>query len=212
MPIWQLPCYYDYIGSYDPCGRRGHTTDRCFWLGGGMEGQFLSWWGKKGGGAAKGSSTATAANVATTPNTNVTTTANSMVVTEHTEHHVLATIATADPTSEPVTYADTAASDHCWINREDFDMYQPLASCEGLGAPVGSTFPIAGVGTVRKSITHNGKQIALTFENSLHTPTLQHNLVSIGRLDRAGYSATFGGGGVNFHDPKIYSCRVMGEE
>ena len=158
-----------------------------------MEGQFPSWWGKKGGGAAKGSSTATAANIATTPNTNVMTMANSVVVTEHMEHHVLATIVTADPTGEPVTYADMAASDHCWINREDFDTYQPLASREGSGAPVGSTFPIAGVGTIRKSITHNGKQIALTFENSLHTPTLQHNLVSIGRLDRAGYSATFGG-------------------
>ena len=103
---------------------------------------------------------------------------------------------------EPVTYADMAASDHCWINREDFDTYQPLASREGAGAPVGSTFPIAGVGTVRKSVTHNGKQVALTFENSLHTPTLQHNLVSIGRLDRVGYSATFGGGKVMFHDPK----------
>jgi hypothetical protein len=184
------------------CGHRGHIMDRCFWPGGGMEGQFPSWWGKKGGGAAKGSSTATAANIATTPNTNVTTMANSVVVTEHTEHHVLATIATADPTGEPITYADTAASDHCWINREDFDTYQPLASCEGSGAPVGSTFPIAGVGTVRKSITHNGKQITLTFENSLHTPMLQHNLISIGHLDCARYSATFRGGGVNFHDPK----------
>jgi hypothetical protein len=94
------------------------------------------------------------------------------------------------------------ASDHCWTNREDFDTYQPLNSCEGAGAPVGSTFPIAGVGTIRKSITHNGKQVALIFENSLHTPMLQHNLVSIGHLDHVGYSATFSGGKVMFHDLK----------
>jgi hypothetical protein len=126
-------------------------------------------------------------------------TANSVVVTEH---QVLATIVMEDPTGEPIMYTDVAASDHCWINRDDFNTYQPLTSPKGVGAPVRSTFPIAGVGTVRKSITCNRKQVALTFENSLHTPMLQHNLVSIGCLDCAGYSATFSGGKVTFHDPK----------
>jgi hypothetical protein len=30
------------------CGCTGHTIDRCFKPGGGMEGQYLEWWKKKG--------------------------------------------------------------------------------------------------------------------------------------------------------------------
>ncbi|KAF8811478.1 hypothetical protein BYT27DRAFT_7069614, partial [Phlegmacium glaucopus] len=30
------------------CGRVGHTVDKCFKPGGGMEGQYPDWWRKKG--------------------------------------------------------------------------------------------------------------------------------------------------------------------
>jgi hypothetical protein len=38
--------------------------------------------------------------------------------------------------------------------------------------------------------------VNLVFENAIHAPDLNHNLISIGRLDKAGCYAVFGGGGM----------------
>jgi len=61
-------------------------------------------------------------------------------------------------------------------------------------------FDIHGTGMVSKQVVFDGKVINITFENALHTPGLSHNLMSIGRLDRAGCYSIFGGGGVTFVD------------
>jgi hypothetical protein len=46
--------------------------------------------------------------------------------------------------------------------------------------------------------THSAYQrvISLIFDNAIHAPDLNHNLISIGRLDKAGCYSVFGGGGM----------------
>ena len=101
---------------------------------------------------------------------------------------------------EILTYADSAASDHCFVDAKDFTEYKPV---ERKGATAsGEDFAIAGVGTVRKSVMVDGRWVTLSFSDALHTPDLAHNLISIGCLDRRGCSVSFGGGKAIFVDPK----------
>ena len=48
------------------------------------------------------------------------------------------------------------------------------------------TFRILGCGKVRKWVKYGDEVIEITFENALHAPELDHNLVSIGSLVRKG--------------------------
>ena len=98
------------------------------------------------------------------------------------------------------TYADSAASDHCFVSVSDFSTYVPLNEKKGTTATAGGTFKIHGMGTVRKWVNFNGKIINLTLTDTLHTPELSHNLISIGRLDKAGCYTVFGGSEVIFID------------
>ena len=52
----------------------------------------------------------------------------------------------------------------------------------------------------------NGQVILLAFENAIHAPDLNHNLISIGRLDKAGCYSVLGGGGMTClnHDGKPF--------
>ncbi|PPR04698.1 LOW QUALITY PROTEIN: hypothetical protein CVT26_015022 [Gymnopilus dilepis] len=61
---------------------------------------------------------------------------------------------------------------------------------------VGSGFWVMVVRTIITA----GKRVTLTL-NSIHTPDLVANLVSIGRFDKAGFTVTFGSGKVEFRDP-----------
>lgn len=102
------------------CRRIGHTIDQCFKPGGGMEGQYPNWWKKKGN----------ANQQANTPNqTNVMTR-----LSPHIEPRI-------------ITYADSAASDHCFVNINDFSTYQSFEGKCGMTATTGGDFVIRGTGT-----------------------------------------------------------------
>jgi hypothetical protein len=86
--------------------------------------------------------------------------------------------------SNPITsYADSAASDHCFVRRDDFSTYTPCTGCQGAMATDG-TFSMLGMGIVKKLAIFNGQRVNLTFENAVHTLSLSHNLISIGQLDK----------------------------
>ncbi|KAJ7585784.1 hypothetical protein C8J56DRAFT_1053091 [Mycena floridula] len=55
-------------------------------------------------------------------------------------------------------------------------------------------FDILGEGTVIKEFVEGGTTHQLSFENMIHTPNLTANLISIRKLDEAGFNITFGGG------------------
>ena len=100
------------------------------------------------------------------------------------------------------TYADSAASDHFFIDIVDFESYEPYTGKNGSTTENGRTFTIYGKGNVRKCWVYNGKVITLLFKDVLHCPTLSHNLISIVKLDKGGYYTIFGGGGATFVNPK----------
>lgn len=53
-----------------------------------------------------------------------------------------------------ITYADSGASNHCFVNRGNFTTYQSLDNMTGQTAEIGSRFHILGKGTVQKFINN----------------------------------------------------------
>ena len=74
--------------------------------------------------------------------------------------------------------------------------YKPFHDKDGDTAARGGKFRISGTGHVEKCVIFDGCIILLAFENAIHAPDLNHNLISIGRLDKAGCYSVFGGGGM----------------
>ncbi|KAF5375887.1 hypothetical protein D9615_008209 [Tricholomella constricta] len=111
---------------------------------------------------------------------------------------------TAFITTHPIhTFADSGASDHCFVDRAAFSEYEAFTTPHtGQAANKGGTFTILGRGTVKFTVKVEGKISHLLFKSALHTPSLAANLVSIARFDAAGYSITFSSGRANFTDPQ----------
>ncbi|KAF8811477.1 hypothetical protein BYT27DRAFT_7089455, partial [Phlegmacium glaucopus] len=80
------------------------------------------------------------------------------------------------PQRQVVTFADSACSDHCFVNKSDFTAYKPFHDKDGDTAARGGKFKISGTGRVEKRIIFDGRVISLAFENAIHAPDLNHNL------------------------------------
>ncbi|KAF8801429.1 hypothetical protein BYT27DRAFT_7004731, partial [Phlegmacium glaucopus] len=80
------------------------------------------------------------------------------------------------PQRQVVTFADSACSDHCFINKSDFITYKSFHDKDGDTAARGGKFKIHGTGRVEKQVIFDGRIISLVFENAMHTPNLNHNL------------------------------------
>ncbi|KAF5319679.1 hypothetical protein D9619_008900 [Psilocybe cf. subviscida] len=178
------------------CSKPGHELATCFQKGGGKEGQFPEWWrGKKVGSAAQTTASATTTHVAASA---IASTNEDSFYAFSTQHATSVTARNADGSLK--TFGDSAASDHYFAARADFHDYVEEARMGETAT--GEKFRILGRGTVRKVSVVNGKRINISFMNVLHAPDFTHNLVSIGRLDRGGYTVQFGGGKVSFLDQK----------
>ena len=176
------------------CGQIGHTIDKCFESGGGMEGQYPDWWRKKG--TSNNSNTQKPK-----PTANITTTDSPVGATSgSSKFYVLVTdtnpFQVNIPQYQVITFADSACSSHCFVNKSDFTTYKPFHNKDGYTAAEGGKFKISRTGQVEKQVVFDGWVISLAFENAIHTPDLNHNLISIGWLDKAGCYSVFGGGGM----------------
>jgi hypothetical protein len=164
------------------CERTGHIAADCFRKGGGKEGQYPAWWkGKKD-----------------TDSPSKSTTANSAV------GHITQSYALASSSTNPdrgKTYADSAASDNFFKDRDAFETYTP---CDRVGQSSESDTPlrIIGTGKAKKTFIHDGKEVIVTFENALHCPNIAYNLVSISEADKKGCKVIFGDGKAKFYSPK----------
>ncbi|KAG5726156.1 hypothetical protein E4T56_gene2140, partial [Termitomyces sp. T112] len=150
-----------------------------------MEGQYPDWW-RKGCGA-----TTTPATPSTPQATSATTPqANSAVTSANNADNprclAFSTLTSTTGENGPVTYADSAASQHFFTDRWDFVMYHEPSAGNKFGRTARGTFDIAGCGRVRKWVKYDGAVIEVTFEDALHAPGLDHNLVSIGCLVKKG--------------------------
>ncbi|KAF5328838.1 hypothetical protein D9619_011448 [Psilocybe cf. subviscida] len=178
------------------CGKAGHELTTCFQKGGSKEGQFPEWWrGKKVSGGTQTAASATTTHIAASA---IASTNDDNFYAFSTQHANSATSRNRDGSLK--TFGNSAASDHYFGARADFHDY---VAEERVGeTATGEKFRILGRGTVRKVSVVNGKRINISFMNVLHAPDFTHNLVSIGRLDRAGYTIQFAGGKVAVLDQK----------
>ena len=205
--------------------RSTHTTNNCYWPGGGKEGQFPPNFGQR--------SKANIATADTTPSGSSTMVSNT-TTSGQSNHFVLSAripsnsrlsgilidglvpeqsgTSTDDLTNVPhtaliskafqtlgkgkvLTFMDSGASDTMFVSKDDFSEYHPIVPRTGDSAKaVEGHFEIVGEGNVVQRYKVDGKEREITYTRALHAPTLNANLVSIGALDKAGITTTFGGG------------------
>lgn len=180
--------------------RSTHTTSNCYWPGGGKEGQFPPNFGQR-----------SKANVAAAPSPG-----------QPPEHFVLSAqvpdtpgrsgiLIDTETNDAPIalisqgfrnfrmgklpTFMDSGASDTTFVLRDVFSEYKSITPRAGDSAKaIDGGFEIIGEGNVVQCYQVNGKERKVTYTNALHAPTLNANLVSIGALNRAGLTTTFGNG------------------
>lgn len=180
--------------------RSTHTTSNCYWPGGGKEGQFPPNFGQR-----------SKANAATTPSPG-----------QPPEHFVLSArvpktpgrsgiLIDAETNDAPIaliskgfrnfrmgkvpTFMDSGASDTMFVLKDVFSEYKSITPRAGDSAKaIDGGFEIIGEGNVVQCYQVNGKERKVTYTHALHAPTLNANLVSIGALDKAGLTTTFGNG------------------
>ncbi|KAJ3807953.1 hypothetical protein F5876DRAFT_79216 [Lentinula aff. lateritia] len=194
---------------------RGHTIEKCWSLGGGIQGQYPEWW--KGKRTVPLPGTTPTAHIAVPgsgvilPGTHLALMAenrplkdilreNLPSIQRATQCAGLITAGVPDSMSS-VLFADSGATAHFFKNRANFTEYEKVSDSVGQSAKEGSGFKIVGVGNVLINVVHNGRSNTLTFRNSYHSPDITANLVSISRLDKLGWKIVFGGGRVRFVDP-----------
>ena len=85
-----------------------------------------------------------------------------------------------------ITFADSAASRHFFADRRDFITYSEPNNGDRTGVAAKGTFKIVGRGRVQKWVEYEEEKIEVIFEDALHAPDLDHDLVSIGSLVRKG--------------------------
>jgi transposase InsO family protein len=208
--------------------RATHTTEDCYWPGGGKEGQFPPGFGQR--------SKANAANTTnSTPNTTDNTNSTDKSTNPTCEHFALsASIRNTpgqsgvlfDDDDDPIivppngdnpihvpsrslisrafmsfkqdsvpTFMDSGASDTMFVSKDSFTDYRPIEPRVGDSAKaIDGGFEIVGEGSVIQKYRVDGKEKSVTYTRALHTPTLNANLISVGALDKAGLTVTFGQG------------------
>ena len=90
---------------------------------------------------------------------------------------------------------DSGASDTMFVSKDEFSEYKPITPRAGDSAKaVDGNFEIVGEGNMTQWYKVEGRDRNITYTNALHAPALNTNLVSVGALDKAGITTTFGGG------------------
>ncbi len=187
--------------------RSSHTTANCYWPGGGKEGQFPPNFGQR-----------SKANIVHRnpcgDNEHFVLSARVSRVTNHTTAPEILIEDVDTPVYEAIspmtfmsrgfrsfnpggvpTFLDSGASDNMFVLKDDFVEYKATALRTGDSAKaVDGNFEIVGEGKVSQRYLVEGREKQVTYTRALHTPTLNANLISVSAFDKAGLTATFGGG------------------
>lgn len=116
-----------------------------------------------------------------------------------------------DPDHEPVEHAaamingertdlyDSGATRHMSPYRDEFTAIREIAP-RSVNCGNQQTFEATGIGELIINVPNHGKTTEIQLTGVLYSPQIGFTLVSIGKIDDAGYSATFGGGICTIHD------------
>ena len=189
--------------------RTTHTTDNCYWEGGGKEGQFPPNFGQRSkANAAKPEATSNATSsgqhdhfvlsvrVPDTPGQTGIVIGSVDIPGNHKSTALISKGFQKFGNGEIPTFLDSGASDMMFVSRDVFTEYKPSTENRmGDSAKAeNGAFEIAGEGTVVQTYKVNGRVQVLTYTRALHTPTLNANLISVSILDKHGLTTTFGDG------------------
>ena len=160
------------------CDKLGHAKPDCYFKGGGKEGQAP--WQKK---QTKDTKTA-------------------VVAEDDDEGDLFAFTCTSVyaamaeqldlPKSKLGTCINSGASrDYC-PDRAKFTNYKPVQ--REITTADGRTLTAVGVGDLQLELPNGSGKTKTIFKNAIHAPEMAFTLISISRLDKAGYSITFNKG------------------
>jgi hypothetical protein len=189
------------------CGKTGHLIEDCFQLSGGKQGQYPAWWrGKRT--TAVG---ANAANFTVTPDSKIKPSMH-YALSASFDHLSLETILEENkdslkrvalvagniPAMLSCSFADSGCTIHFFKNKDIFSLYKSLNRVISQSSKEGTSFTVLGTGNVELRVVFKGSEHTLMFHDALHAPDITANLLSISRMDIAGWSAVFGNGRVQF--------------
>ncbi|GLB45342.1 hypothetical protein LshimejAT787_2200050 [Lyophyllum shimeji] len=196
------------------CGKTGHLIEDCFQTGGGKAGQYPSWWKGKRTAVAPSANLATTSSTADGPVTAGTHYALSATFDENAIAKIIeenapidrkvALVATnnLDPLSSCLV-ADSGCTAYFFKSRDSFKTYKPLNKVVGQSSKESANFSVIGVGNVEVRVLHKNVEHTLQFRDSLHAPDVTANLLSISKMDLAGWDIVFGGQKVRFFKNKM---------
>ncbi len=180
--------------------RTTHSTDDCYWPGGGKEGQFPPNFRQR-----------TRANVVSTTQDKVKTfvlsariqngLGNSGIYIKDDDDEVDPTMTFISKSFQDFsqgkvpTFLDSGASDTMFVLKGDFKEYKSTSPRSGDSAKaIDGDFDIIGKGKITKRYLVDQKEKEVTYTRAIHTPSLNANLISVSAFNRAGLTVTFGGG------------------
>jgi hypothetical protein len=198
------------------CGKTGHLIDECFQPGGGKAGQYPPWWkGKRTPNSSVPSANLATSSVTTGDIANGSHYALSasfdiknieeIIAQNGPVHRKIALAAAENPgtlSTGTACVADSGCTTYFFKSREAFSSYKPLEKAAGQSSKEGASFTVLGVGTVQIKVIYNGLEQTLSFSNALHAPDITANLISISRMDLAGWDIVFGGKRARFFKDK----------
>ena len=100
------------------------------------------------------------------------------------------------PATPSCSFADSGCTIHFFKHREVFSSYKPLNKVVGQSSEEGTSFTILGTGNIELKVVFKGKEHTLMFCDALHAPDITANLLSISKMDLAGWNAVFSNGHV----------------
>ena len=174
------------------CGKAGHGKQECWSKGGGKEGQ-----GPRQKKSKKGEKTESAV-VAVDEDK------DELFAFVCTSAYAIVAEALQVPKSRLGTCVDSGASrDYC-PDRSKFSSYKPID--RNITTADGRTIKAIGMGDMHVELPNGSKKTKMVFKNAIHTPDMAFTLISISRLDKAGYSVTFNKGMCTIKDKN--SCTI----
>ena len=192
------------------CGKTGHLIADCFQAGGGKAGQYPHWW--KGKRTAQ-TIVANMASIVEIPGGHYALSAAINVeeikrlIEENlpVEQRVQTALAASENTSiiSNACIADSGCTSYFFKSRDAFVTYNPIKTLVGQSSKSGANFSVLGFGNVEISVVNNNKRHTLLLKDALHAPDVTANLISISKMDLAGWDAVFGGQKVRFFKDKV---------
>jgi hypothetical protein len=164
------------------CGKPGHKKSDCWSKGGGKEGQGPKQKKKKSDKSNKPDETAVVANDDE----------DGLFAFTCTSDYVDVANAIQVPKSKLGGCVDSGASRDYSPDREKFSNYRAID--RDITTADGRVVKAIGMGDLHITLPNRSKTTAFTFKNAVHSPDLAFTLISVRRLDIAGYTVTFSKG------------------